>query len=177
MMPDQNQDNQSVESTPNRQQSFRRLIALIMESPYFKTEHISIIKAVCLKLNLQSSSLQHINKKIQDQIEIEADIIYLLGKYRVEYYETLCLYEEVSGCSLAKVPSATDEGFRRNIKEITALVDSDPDVAVLKNKYLGMKSLYKDLQNIFQIILARNENLNHLSNNYRKELTVDNNSY
>lgn len=154
-------------------ESFRRLTNLLLLSPCVQDHDRIVIKKIVYRLNLDSSTLEDINIKIHKQIEMEADMIYLLSTYRRLLSGAKSSLDEEEDSVLLCSTSKSTEGYKLRSKEMRAKVNLNAEVAVLRMRFSEVSLFMEELNGLARVIFGRNAKLEHLSNNYRKELSVD----
>jgi hypothetical protein len=155
---------------------FQQLARLILESPYVDPEDRLVLKQVVYRLKLYATNLEDINDKIKGQIEIEAAISYMSGKYLQKMNDAQAEMEEIEATKLSQMPDKTDIGYKVTEKERKTLLAIDPDTAIARKRFSEKQTLYKNLQSILKIVFKRDDKINNLCVNYRKELKLDQNS-
>lgn len=157
--------------------SYKQLAQLIMNSPHFDEEHRPDLKRVVYRLSLDRvDNVEHVNAKIKGQMEMEATMVFLVGHYRGIQYELDNDIEREEGLATLDVPTKTADGYKTTAKQAKAQVLANEEVAVLRMKLSPLKSLVMDLENIFTLVLKRNQKLEQLSINYRREQNIDDRS-
>jgi len=153
--------------------ALQRLVKQVLTSEFLESEDRPVIKEVVYRLELDLHGFEDVNQKIQKQIEIEADMVYLLSKYRnVAAESKFDLEEEQAGVFLDS-PRINNGGYKATANELKAYQLTHPDVAVKRRRNQAAQALYETLQEISMIVFGRNKKLNELSVNYRQELKAD----
>ncbi len=153
---------------------YKQLAQLVITSTSFNKEHRQEIKDIVFSLDLDNiEGIGDVNEKIKGQMDMEATMVFLLGFYRQRQMEMVGDLEREEGLALLDVPTKDAEGYKTGAKSAKAQVVTAQDVASLKLNLTPLKSLYEDLENLFNILLRRNRKLEELSINYRREKAID----
>ena len=151
-------------------QGLELLDHLIREHPSLKVEDHSIVNTLCTNLALQEDH-GLINKYICNQPDNEAMALYLLGKYE-SWFNVLkaSVLEHRAGSALS-LGSKDQEGFKwtKQSKEEWLLATDATYIGKVDRLRIA-ENLYSLIKGLYGITLNRDEKLQHLSNNYRREL-------
>jgi hypothetical protein len=153
--------------------TFQRLVKFLIENEFLETEDRLVIKDVVYKLELDLETFEDVNEKIKGQIKIEADLVYLLGKYRDACADLRFDVDEEEADVFLKTPKRNEDGYRTSGQELKAYQTADPEVAIKRRRLQQAESLYESLQLLCRVVFARNSKLEQLSVNYRKEIQTD----
>lgn len=154
--------------------SYMRLAKRIVSSPIMTAEDRQVVKDILFNLSLDAKSYTDMNTKWEGQQSIEADVLYLLGEYRDKWQENQFRYEEEeAGIMIDDVPSVGPTGKKTTVKETKAYIAVNPDLAVLRRELYQYSSLFQDIQNLVKYVFARNDKLDNINVNYRRELKAD----
>jgi len=153
--------------------SFQRLVKFIIENEFLESEDRSVIKEVIYKLELDLTTFEEVGDKIKGQIKIEADIAYLLGRYRDKVNEMRIELEEEEAHVFLEVPKRNEDGYKTSSREFKAYQFSNPEIAIKRRRFVVLESLFDSLQLLCRIVFARNDKLKELSINYRREMKID----
>jgi len=153
--------------------AFIRLANEIINNEYLEEVDRLVVKQLVYRLKLDLSQFEEVNEKIKGQMELEADLVYLLSKYRKLTDERKFELEEQEAEVLLDVPHRNPDGYKTGAKEFRAHQLLDPNVAVERRRNSLAAALYHDLQNLSAMVFGRNKKLNELSVNYRKEMAAD----
>jgi len=154
--------------------SYKNLAQLIMDAAHFEEEHRPDLKKVVYRLSLDSvDNIENVNEKIKSQMEMEATMVFLLGYYRGCQFELDNDIEREENLAVLDTPSKNEDGYKLSAKQFRASYLANQDVAVLRMRLSPLKSLVMNLDNLFTIVIKRNQKLEQLSINYRREQNID----
>lgn len=153
--------------------TLKRLVLRLAKNEFLAPEDRSVVKDVVYALILDTETVEDVNEKLKGQVRLEADMVYLMGVYRDLKNEFTYELEEEEGHVLLDTPRRNDDGYKTSAKELKAHSVTNPEVAVKRRRLASVTSLYESLQLLWKIVFARNEKLEQLSVNYRKELKAD----
>lgn len=155
--------------------SYIRLLRLILVSKCLEEEDIPEVKKLISKMNIAYQSLNDMNSNINEQIEMEASVIYLIGKYnRLLLHSNSRLDTERSKLLLG-VP---DEIMSKKLTLVEKKAFADTDDQMIQDKEYSdeLSALCSSLQFLQKSVFSRHYKLEIMSTNYRHELKSDENS-
>lgn len=143
---------------------------LIRQQSSLKVEDHDVVKSLCTDLALQEET-GYINSYICKQPDLEATALYLYGKYSTLYEKLKASVAEHRADHALKLGSKDDEGLKwtKQSKE-EWLLATDVKYVERLERLRKVESLYMLIKGLYNITLNRDEKLQHLSNNYRREL-------
>jgi hypothetical protein len=150
-----------------------RLVAIILQNPGLDAEDRIVVKDVVYKSKLDLTSFEDVNDKIKGQVEIEAGIAYLLGKYRDQLTDLRYDLDEEESTAILEVPKKNEQGYKTSTRELKAYQSVNPEVAVKRRRVSAAESLYATFEALWKIVFARNDKLRELSINYRRDQESD----
>lgn len=153
---------------------FALLSERIQCNPNFDSAHKHLLNKVVHRMHFDNvNEVNDVSEQIKAQIAMEASMVYLLGEYRDAKELAELELEREEALALEDVLDKFTNGCKPTQREISSAIRSHPSVAILRERFVYKKSLFDDLNHLFWIVTNRNKKLEHLSNNYRKELDVD----
>lgn len=157
-----------------------QLTLQIVGSKVFDAKDRPTLKEVISSLLLDGVNvLSDVNDTIKRQVRIEAGIVYLLGKYEDKQQESENDLAELEAEVVLSMPSMDDDGRKLTVEHRRVLhkygVVADPAMQRARRSRDSIKALNRDLGNIARVVFSRNAKLEHLSNNYRREMKSDDN--
>lgn len=159
------------------QDGYRLLAALAIQNDYLDSADRATLKEVVYSLDLQGNpTLGDINQKWIWQQRIEAGIIYLVAKYEGRLFQQERAVPELEAAAYLDLPDSREDGKKYTVEDKKQLLKVDPDVAVAVMKLNGLKELVGLFNKILRSVFGRNQKLDHLGVNYRRELQADENS-
>lgn len=153
--------------------ALQRLVQYIVKHDFLETEDRPVVKEVIYKLELDLETFEEVNEKLKGQIKLEADMVYLLGKYRDICNDLKIELDEEEATVFLDAPKRNDEGYKTSAKEFKAYQLAHPEIAVKRRRLVAVESLLATLTLLSKVVFARNDKLEQLSVNYRKELAAD----
>lgn len=157
-----------------RDRSFQLLVGLILENEYLDPSDRQTVKDIIYGLNLTSDgSFDDINNKWEMQIELETLIVYLVRKYTKVLAGVSKEHDDMFADKRLSVDDYSSAGKKYTAEDKKSLVRLDPDLNVLIDRSLNINLLVQDLQDVMRIVFGRNQKLDHLTVNYRRELAND----
>lgn len=153
--------------------SFERLLAEVSSNASVDSVDVSVLSEIVCYLTLHDLRPEDINEELSNQISIEANITYLVSKYKQKLEEKEFEYETTEANILLDAPKRNEEGYKAGPKEVKAYLDSNPELAVKRWDLISYKNLYNTLYSINKIVFLRYDKIKELSTNYRHELKSD----
>lgn len=152
-----------------------QLTLQVVGSKAFDAKDRPTLKEVISSLLLDGVNvITDVNDTIKRQVRIEAGVAYLLGKYEDKQQEAENDLAELEAEVILGMPAKDDDGRKLTVEHRRVLhkygVVADPAIQRAKRNRDAIKSLNRDLSNIARVVFSRNAKLEHLSNNYRREL-------
>ena len=155
-------------------EAFRRLAKRLVTSPVMTKEDRQVVKDILFTMSLDRASFEDLDQKWQGQIESEANVLYLQSVYRDKWQEKQFEYdEEESGILIDDVPAYGSSGKKITGKEVKAHLAVHPDLAVKRRELYMYTSLFKDIQSLVKFVFDRNQKLENVNVNYRREIKTD----
>ncbi|MCG8434624.1 MAG: hypothetical protein MJA83_11385 [Gammaproteobacteria bacterium] len=149
---------------------FLLLDQLIRQHNSLKIDDHKVVQDLCEKLALQEEH-GFINSYICEQPSLEAQALYLLGRYEALYNRLKAIVAEYRADKTLTLGSKDDEGFKwtKQSKE-EWLLATDTKYLEKVERLRNVENLYTLIKGLYQITISRDDKLQHLSNNYRREL-------
>lgn len=154
-------------------EALKRLVQYAVHHESLDPDDRPSIKDVIFQLALDLDTVEEVNEKFKGQIKLEADMVYLLGKYRDKCNDLKIELEEEEASVFLDAPKRNDEGFKTSTREFKAYQLTNPEIAVKRRRLAACESLLSSLVLLSKVVFARNDKLEQLSVNYRKELAAD----
>ncbi len=148
----------------------------IRSHPYLKVEDQAVVSKVCLQIRL-SEDPGLINSYLREQVEVEASVIYLVGRYSGLVSKLEKRLKESRAGFVFEMGDRSDSGFKINKadKEDTLLA-TNAKYALQVEILSDMGDLLNVLRGLSTIVFKRDFKLEQLSVNYRIEMRVDSNA-
>lgn len=154
--------------------SYELVVQRIVKSEYLKENDHVVIERITYALSLDGpAELTDIDTKIKMQMDIEADIIYLLGEYEDLLYRYDDMLDRIEAARRLDLPDRDGNDRKYNEADRAALLTINQDVQKLRAKQHGAKSLSRDIDRLAKIVFRRNDKLDLLTVNYRREIAAD----
>jgi hypothetical protein len=151
--------------------SLQRLVRELLEHECLLAGDAPVIKGLVYKLEIQASNLVEVNEKIEIQVGIEADMLYLLSKYRRYLTEDeLSLDIEEAQTEL---DHRTNNAEKMTVREVKASVTTEPMVALGRSRCSAKRDFWSIILWLSKMVFARDLKLKELATNYRRELRLD----
>lgn len=162
---------------PVSQLGYQLTVKLALQNEYLDSSDRPVLKEVVYALDLLGDpTLVDINMKWVAQQRIEASMIYLTAKYEKIRDKQEGVAEEVEAASYLNLPDKREDDKRYTLDDKKHLVKVEPDVAVAKDKLRELKALANLLSKLSRTVFGRNQKLDHLGVNIRREIQADENS-
>jgi N-acetylglutamate synthase/N-acetylornithine aminotransferase len=149
---------------------FEQLTLQIVSSKVFDSKDRASVKKITNSLALDSAETTNdINYHWKNQVELEATIIYLLGKYGDILQETENqLLELETELSLSMEKDSDGKKYK-----LETLLSANPTVQTVRRDRDVIKNLCRDLSGLSKVVFGRNQKLENLSIHYRREQLAD----
>lgn len=150
--------------------------ARVLNSGYLDRSDHCVVERVAYALSLDGPGvLDDVNTKTKMQMDIEADVIYLVGVYSDKLARYESALERMEAVKRLDIPERSASDKKHSVADQAAILTINSDVQKLRVKRNGAKSLSKDIDRLAKIVFGRNDKLNLLTINYRRELAADSN--
>jgi len=145
----------------------------IRAHPYLKIEDHQVVHNTCNALRI-SEDPGLINEYFRGQIEAEASMIYLVGRYSSLVTRLKDKLNERRAGKAFELGSRDDEGLKwsKQDKEQWILA-TDPKYATQLDMLHDMEALLKLMYGLRDVVFGRDRKLEQLSINYRREMEAD----
>lgn len=138
----------------------QRLVGLILQSPILDIEDAHLLKEVAAWLTIDDvNQVRDVNEAMKQQIDLESAVMYLRGKYR-RHKGHVDLEKDLSWHT-----AGVKHGQRSSERTL------DPGYTSIAERAVDIGDLVSLLTDLTSIILGRQTKLEHLSVNYRRELS------
>lgn len=162
---------------PVSQQGYPLLVKLALQNDHLEACDRSVLKEVVYALDVQGDpTLVDINSKWVMQQRIEANMIYLSVKYEKRLAKQERIVDEVEAASYLDLPDRRGDDKKYTLDDKKYLIRVEPDVAVAKDALIEIRDLVNLLNKLSRTVFGRNQKLDHLGVNYRREIQADENS-
>lgn len=155
---------------------YKLLVAQIIGNDYLEAKDRQVLKDVVYALDLQGEgTLIDVNQQWITQQRIEANMVYLTSKYEAMVIQAERAGDEVESALYLDLPATREDGKRCTAEDRKRLLRLEPDVAVAKHKVVELQILTNALSKLSRTVFGRNQKLEQLGVNYRRELSSDGN--
>jgi hypothetical protein len=135
-----------------------------------------VVKRIVHALSLDGpSQLEDVNTKTKMQMDIEADIIYLLGVYGDKLVKYDSALERMEAVKRLDIPERSLRDKKYSVADQAAILTLNTDVQKMRAKQRMAKSLNIDIDRLAKIVFRRDSKLDRLTVNYRREVAADTN--
>lgn len=151
----------------------------VLENPELDSCDRPVLKSVITKISISTNelNLESINDLWADQIDLEARMLYLIGKYSHLEDKASEIVDTIEGSYLLQLPDKMPDTNRRiNKEDRMAMLRNEEEVRFERYKIIDIRALVRDLSNLHRLVIGRNQKLENISVNYRRELKADENS-
>lgn len=155
---------------------FQVLVIHLVENEELDPKDKPRIKKVIYQLSMDEldRSPKDQNSRWADQQRMEASIIYLVGKYSDYVIAAKRNLEDAKDDERLDLPEKDGETNRKyNKDDREALINRSADVHDKRDQLDALQSLLRDLIKLEQTIIRRNDKLNDVSINIRRDKEVD----
>lgn len=154
------------------------LVRLAIQNPSLDAQDRGILKEVIQSLEIQNSdTLSSVNDKWTIQQRMEAVMVYLLVKYESRAAKQQRFSEEVEAAEYLSLPEDKPDGRKYTVEDKRNLIRVEQTSSSAKNLLLEAQELSNLMNKLARTVFARNQKLDHMNVNYRRELSVDEGSY
>lgn len=152
---------------------FTLLENLIVSHPHLKQEDHAVISKVCRLLEIQEEHVL-INEYHRRQVELEATAVYLTGKYTALVKRFESVFNKHRAGKSVELGERNDEGLKwTRIAKENWLLGTDARYIALVDTLAEAQRLLMMLKGLSDVIFARDNKLEQLSINYRRETEAD----
>lgn len=163
---------------PVSEQGYHLLVCLAVKNPCLAAEDRAVLKEVIHGLDIQNSdTLLDVNDKWSIQQRMEANLIYLLVKYESFAAKQEGFVEEVEAAEYLSLPDSRQDGKKYTVEEKKQLVKVEPTVTTAKQMLLEAQELASLVNKLSRTVFGRNQKLDHMGVNYRRELSYNENCH
>ena len=136
-----------------------------------------LLKEVVNGLDLTNpQALQDMSQRWGVQQRLEASMIYLLTKYESMAAKQERFVEEVEAVEFLALPEKKADGRKYTVEEKKNLVKISETVKACTKSLLEIQELSSLMGKLARTVFNRNQKLDHMGVNYRRELSCDCNS-
>lgn len=158
-------------------EGYQLVVKLALQNDYLEAVDRPVLKRIVYALDLQGDpTLADINTKWIMQQRIEADIIYLSTKYEKKAAKQERVTDEVEAACYLNLPDTREDAKKYTLDDKKHLIKVEPEVAVAKDALIEIKDLVNLLSKLSRTVFGRNQKIDHMGVNYRRELQADENS-
>lgn len=162
---------------PISDEGYRLVVKLALQNDHLEATDRPVLKRVVYALDLQGDpTLVDINSKWVMQQRIEADMIYLSTKYEKKAAKQDRATDEIEAACYLDLPTAREDGKKYTLDDKKHLIKVEPEVAVAKDAQIEIKDLVNLLSKLSRTVFGRNQKIDHMGVNYRREISADENS-
>jgi hypothetical protein len=156
---------------------YQLVVKHALQNEYLEAVDRSVLKELVYALDLQGDpTLVDINTKWVMQQRMEANMIYLSVKYEKLQAKQEGNVPEVEAACYLNLPDKREDGKKYTLDDKKQLVKVEPDLAVAKHRQRELKDLVNLLGKLSRTVFGRNQKLDHLGVNYRREILSDTNA-
>ena len=147
------------------------------EAQHLRSNHKKVLAEIIDALSIHwISSMLDVNEAWKDQMKIEAYMIFLVGYYGDIEREVETKLAEAEARLTLGIPRKGESGEKYTVDMVKALIMTDDDIMQLKGERDEIRNLNRDLALLLKVVMGRNQKLDHLSVNFRREFTADENA-
>lgn len=147
----------------------------IISHPHLKEEDKAVVTQLCEFIRIDTEA--DINEYFKLQVEAEAGVVYLKGKYSRLLNKFASIVEKHRSGKSVELGSRDPEGYKWNkASKHEWLTGTDARYAALVSTHKDVEVLSSIIKDLAQIVFNRDRKLEQLSNNYRREMQVDSNT-
>lgn len=162
---------------PISTEGYQLVVKLAAQNDHLEAVDRPVLKRIVYALDLQGdSTLADVNSKWVMQQRIEADVIYLSTKYEKKAARQERISDEVEAACYLSLPDKRDDGKKYTLDDKKHLIKIEPEVAVAKDTLIEVKDLVNLLGKLSRTVFGRNQKIDHMGVNYRREISADENS-
>jgi hypothetical protein len=157
---------------------YQLLLQEMTSNSYIDDTDKRVLKNVIDDLRITDlTDLKDINEKWEDQVRLEAAVVYLTGKYSNKLQVIESGAEQSEALALLGIPEKNSEGRKLIAADRAAIITTNDKVRELRIRKSVLKALNRDINNLSKIVFGRNQKLENLSINVRREMSADEKSY
>lgn len=150
------------------------IVRLAVSNPSLDPKDRGVLKEIVYGLDIQNSdSLASVNDKWIVQQRIEASTIYLLVKYESLAARQEKFSEEVEAAEYLSLPESKPDGKKYTIEDKRNLVKVENTASSAKQLLIESQELASLMSKLSRTVFGRNQKLDHMGVNYRRELSFD----
>jgi hypothetical protein len=150
---------------------FTYLAKRLIGSTRLDAQDRAVVKNVVYALDLDGQpDLSSMDEKWQKQMRMEASMVYLIGRYTDYLQAAEGNLEATESNVRLQVPDKDPTTQKKyNKEDRDAVLSINEEVLQHRSDRDAIKSLHRDLTNLMKIVIGRNQKLENLSVNYRRD--------
>lgn len=154
------------------------IVRFAVKNTHLDPEDRLLLKEVVNGLDLLTpQALQDMSQRWQVQQRLEADVIYLLTKYESLAARQERFVEEVEAAEFLTLPDKKSDGRKYTVEDKKHLLKISDTVKACEQTLLDTQELSSLMNKLSKTVFGRNQKLDHMGVNYRRELSFDENSH
>jgi len=154
------------------------IVKLAVRNEQLDSEDRVVLKEVVNGLDITSpQAFLDMNQRWTIQQRLEASMIYLLTKYESRAAKQERFTEEVEAAEFLSLPEKKSDGKRYTVEDKKSLLKLEDTVRTCNKTLLDTQELSNLMNKLAKSVFGRNQKLDHMGVNYRRELSCDENSH